>query len=735
MNTAAKQLPFSRKSLAQQIEERDRSMKETGHYCGMTELVMKEKDATRFSTFVSRMFTAAISSREMCKYISASPAARQMGEEIFAVLTAEGDVIAMSMGMQAHVSMFHTLIRAMVDRGFEDDPGIKDGDIFECNDPKYAGLHPADVYTVVPMFWRGELIGWTGGLNHVPDIGTMYPHTNSDLSPTIFTDGFVNPPWRVGENFKHYPWFYDLWERRTRTGIFNVLDAKMRLAGCLTLQKRVLGIIEEFGLEYYQRASKELIEDGRQVAEATIKRSLVPGVYRDPWLYLLRQKGMLPWFSAADRNFLLHAPARFRITADLKLVADLRGASTQGYHSFHAFPYGAPWAVMFKAVRDRLCYDPKVSAGMTSIIQVEASKGSIYNPDSPTTATSAATLVSTAVTMQNYACCQGRSWFARGFLEESQGMASGGTLPAGWGTLDDGSTYAYVMFEVANQLAGCALACADGEPSVYAQAADECDSADAEELATTLPSLFYLYRGLEPNACGHGKFRGGLSTTQNMVVMERGKAVRVNCVSNGVSDMGGHYTNGSPGGSNIAIHLKDTNFHELVKKGIPFPRSWHETRSYLDKGLLTARAMVVGKSGMKEDDANEGDLVFFIHGGGIGWGDPIERDPQLLVRDVESGDLTLDVVESIYGVLLEDVNGNLVVNQAATDKARASIRQQRKKASLPFKQWWKSERQKVLNKDFGTQEEVLEMHRDSLRWPETQAEFTGFWQVGKDFSI
>ena len=128
-------------------------------------------------------------------------------------------------------------------------------------------------------------------------------------------------------------------------------------------------------------------------------------------------------------------------------------------------------------------------------------------------------------------------------------------------------------------------------------------------------------------------------------------------------------------------------------------------------------------------------VIALISGGGMGWGDPIDRDPELAVKDVESGDLTPDVVESIYGIVLDKVDGRLKVNREATERARAHIKERRKKEAVPFKEWWRSEREKVLNKDFGPQEEVEDMYRDGLRWAETREEFTRFWQVGKDYSI
>ena len=234
----------------------------------------------------------------------------------------------------------------------------------------------------------------------------MEASSNATFSPASFVDGTQMPPWRIGENFKHYPWVYDLWESRTRTGMFNILDEKMRLSGCLVLRQRVLDIIKEFGIDYYRKANREWIEDGRRYTIAAIKRALVPGVYRDPWFYDLRQKGLAERFSYANRNWLLHSPGRYDLAVDARVTADMEGSNSQDFHCFHTYPHGAAWATFFKQMRDRVVWDPRVCAGITLLLDVKAPEGCIYNPDYPFTATSAACQVASCF-HANTAVCTG----------------------------------------------------------------------------------------------------------------------------------------------------------------------------------------------------------------------------------------------------------------------------------------------------------------------------------------
>jgi N-methylhydantoinase B len=65
-------------------------------------------------------------------------------------------------------------------------------------------------------------------------------------------------------------------------------------------------------------------------------------------------------------------------------------------------------------------------------------------------------------------------------------------------------------------------------------------------------------------------------------------------------------------------------------------------------------------------------LVFRTAGAG-GWGDPLERDPQLVLRDVLRDLVTHEVALRDYGVVVDGV----AVDEAGTTAERARLREQR----------------------------------------------------------
>jgi len=68
-------------------------------------------------------------------------------------------------------------------------------------------------------------------------------------------------------------------------------------------------------------------------------------------------------------------------------------------------------------------------------------------------------------------------------------------------------------------------------------------------------------------------------------------------------------------------------------------------------------------------DVKEGDVLFFNTWGGGGWGDPLERDPEVVRVDVNRGVVTQEGANR-YGVVIDDSGA---VDAAATEKLRGEM--------------------------------------------------------------
>ena len=197
-----------------------------------------------------------VTARETALNISASPIVRELGEICFALYTPEGDNVALSTGIIVHVHTMSEAIKFMVRNGWEDNPGIRPGDIFANNQPTIGDVHNADVQTFVPIFdpdEPGELIAWAGGVIHVMDIGASTPGGVCVAPTTRFDDGIDLHCTKIGEK-RH--------DRRSGTskrvsmqsrapGLY-ILDERTRLAGCHMIRDAVERLVLEEGVDTVQ---------------------------------------------------------------------------------------------------------------------------------------------------------------------------------------------------------------------------------------------------------------------------------------------------------------------------------------------------------------------------------------------------------------------------------------------------------------------------------------------------
>ena len=76
-----------------------------------------------------------------------------------------------------------------------------------------------------------------------------------------------------------------------------------------------------------------------------------------------------------------------------------------------------------------------------------------------------------------------------------------------------------------------------------------------------------------------------------------------------------------------------------------------------------------------EFDVGKNDVLYMRMSSGGGYGDPLEREPERVLSDVEDGIVSREEAKEIYGVVIE--GDDLLLDLAATDKMRASLRQER----------------------------------------------------------
>ena len=275
----------------------------------------------------------------------------------------------------------------------------------------------------------------------------------------------------------------------------------------------------------------------------------------------------------------------------------------------------------------------------------------------------------------------------------------------------------------------------DGEPLVWAAWSQMATIGDAEEFESTIPPLFYLGRKLLPGYFGSGKFRGGPGNSAVHWCVEPGKHIALTRPNGGLSctpSVGLGMSGAYPGPASFMISARGTNLDELIATG-ETPRDARELLEMNQEGKLKVDNLEIWKTDCPELSLENNDLFVDAAGASGGWGDPLERDPHLVIADLNSGVATeYEFMRNMHGVVAEkDEDGIWHLDVGKTETERENLRKARLSDSVTVEDWWKGERDKVQKVDFNP--EVKEMYEQSLSFEKFRNEFCSFWQVDESY--
>jgi len=95
-----------------------------------------------------------------------------------------------------------------------------------------------------------------------------------------------------------------------------------------------------------------------------------------------------------------------------------------------------------------------------------------------------------------------------------------------------------------------------------------------------------------------------------------------------------------------------------------------------NKVQVFSNGNMVEKATFSNFPLKKNDLVRFISGGGGGYGNPLDRDPMMVLEDVKNEYITLEKALKVYGVVIEEKDGTLFMNMEETQKLRQKMKNQ-----------------------------------------------------------
>lgn len=702
--------------LKARLAEQERYIAETG--CYESDLSLKEKDPIAFEVLFTKLLQTVTNAREVALSISASPATREQGEIIFGLYTPEGDSVCLSTGLMIHVHTMSRAIKWMIENDYETRVGIDEGDLFFNNDAFIGGGHPSDQMLITPFYIEGRLEGWIGGLTHVTETGAVEPGSLGSSITSRFAEGLILPCLKIGENDELRHDFDVLVERSVRSAIPWLADNRAKLTGLLLVRETVKHLIGDIGLESYRKLTREYIEDTLRATREKVRRFLFPGRYRD-----VGWRGV----TLPGQEMLMQSTCEMVVGRDGRISLDYDGLSSATRQPFQStLPLFE--GMLFNALIQHVFYDLRYNDGTFLAVELNVPKGSACNPDNiflPTLLWGPAYAGQVAAGQ-----CVARAYYAKGHREEvhSSGALVSGNLAGG---IDQyGRSFGSHCFEFAAS-GQFAMGFMDGLDTAISDFNPEGDMGDAEIWEQSMPPI-WLGREIRKDGGGFGKFRGG-NGIHSLYLTPEGAELEMGSFGTAPIFTAPGMMGGYPAPALYAWIGKNTNVADLISAGSRLPSGEGDDPANPD----FVRAVDA------EWDFSHGQnyptrhlpphsLYSVVTGDGSGYGDPLERDPGLVVRDLRNQVATLRAARDVYGVVVDP--NTLEVDVIATDAFRAGKRRQRLERGVPAKEFKRSTRERVLAKDFP--EPVAALYRDVIAHSAKFArEFRSFWDLPDDYEV
>jgi N-methylhydantoinase B len=565
----------------------------------------------------------------------------QMKDYIAALYRADGDVLCTGEAMAWHVPCAGAAVRRIIER-FGRDEGIHPDDMFLLNDPYVAAIHQSDVYVMSPIHYQGRLVGWSATFVHVMDIGAHSPGGNSPDATEICHEGVRIPGIKLIARGVLRKDVFEAITNMTRQPVMVGLDLKCEIAANNVAKARIQEMYAQYGPELLETVSEDMI----RYTESVLRKRLAE-IPDGSW----------------NATGTIHASDAWNVRLTLRkngnhLTFDFSGTDPQAPVGIN-LPYHATVGACFEAVLYTLGYDLPKNQGLFRVMDVIAPEGSVMNPRYPAPVSLNTTSGGAVARYLANSTLSQMAGASEKWKQEVMAQTLGFRFARHAGVNQHGRYYVSTLLG----LVGVgARSHGDGIDSGGIDLGRPSSCHNVEWIESNFP-LLYLFRRHIRDGAGAGKFRGGVGEETALVLHDAPEG-RIKFVALGVAGlrnsgqgMGGGY----PGAPSLLVHGEETAVRRIVAGG-KVPQSPEE---FGGRSRLLPYCTVE----LKADD-----VLFMRFGSGGGYGDPLERDPERVRRDVGSGAVSAEAAGAVYGVVIGADGG---LDMAATGKKREMLRRER----------------------------------------------------------
>ena len=532
-----------------------------------------------------------------------------------ALVNVEGELVSQNVGGVSHfVADLGVVITDAVKRYGR--KGFRPGDVLITNHQAVAGQHLNNVVVYVPCFFRGELLAFSMVRAHWIDVGgTSTGFGAGPEVPDPWQEGLQLDQLKIYDDGKRDETLYRVIRDNIRFPESSLGDLNSQIASCRLGARRFDELLRKYGRNTALAAIAKIFDETETKCRKLVAK-LADGLYEAESFF--DNDGVTP-----NERVRIHAKVTVKAGS---MTIDLSGCSGERKAAVNSRTLAAA-RVAYKALTGPL--DP-VNEGSFRALEVVIPEGNIMMARYPAPMAGWSIFVPTVVETIVSA-------LARAMPER---------IPAAHHGLLGGSVVFFGVHPqskrrfVAQSIEGGGWGgrpYEDGESATVSVCQGDVRNGSIEGIEMKCPVLV-KGRALRRDSAGAGKYRGGLGVDFELRNFVDGK----------------------------------WNFERANRRGCPPWGLWNgkpgESGGYYLRapGQSEYRVMHGSHKPVQKDSE-----VIVRTGGGGGWGDPLERDPERVRWDVIEEFVSKQAAREQYGVVLRDDDS---IDEAATRALRQALK-------------------------------------------------------------
>jgi N-methylhydantoinase B len=552
-------------------------------------------------------------------------------------------LLADSPGVSVFLGANDYAIREGVERVEADN--IDPGDVVMLNYPYWSSAHTFDVCLFTPVEYDGDRVGYAVSRAHWVDIGSKRPAYMIDTTD-VYQEGIVFPATKVYKRGDPDEEILDLIRYNVRHEDKVIGDLKAQVAALRTGRERLRSLYERYGAATVRASVQSIFEHGERTA-----REAVAELPDGSWSAVAR----------ADGARLTDERLKLAVTVTIDgeaLVMDFSESADQVDGPLNV-PRGMTESISKLTFKALTTPRRDSTDGQFAPLSVRTRAGSIYEPRPPA-ATGTLWPATLGIDLTFKALAKG--------LPDRVIAATGGDLcnVFVYGTNPrTGDSFV----EASNEAVGWGgTAGRDGNTALLHPNQPNTQNTPVEVLESKTGTLRVERYGIRQDSGGAGRYRGGLGLRRDVEFTEPVGALTT--MQKTKTDNWG-IDGGQPGAKNVVVVYGDPAHGDLDDRIDLLVDNDDLADTYLDTVGDWKPDAQRHWTALHRGEYEPGDALSIRSGGGGGYGDPLDRPPEVVREDVRDGYVSRAAARDAYGVVVTD-DGTL--DERATAERREELR-------------------------------------------------------------